>query len=561
MALAARSPLAAALVLAVSGAPAGPATAASPHLAKIPPRGPCQVIVNESNAATTLGRLEDPSTRVFCVEPGDYRSFGRIDLRASGTDASRRYFVLRTEDGLVNAVHRPERAIFESMRVSGSWWVVQGLTFQPRDPSTYAMLTISGGHHNVVDGNLVDASEQANAGGQAGIVIGAWNNEEPATHNVIQRNVVRNGNQSRSPADYPGIVVFGGLVTGSNQDFNVIADNEVYDWGDGVALAGGPCGVPTPGQPRGTVIDGNDLYITAAKRIDCNSGAPDPDGACSCAETGLDLKSVTGSDPEFWTRVTNNRLWGFRPVPLARSCGGSGTFGQAIAAGNNCAGHVLVAGNVVLDSPVGVAISGSNWIVAGNLFHEIRAVQADRPLLPVAIFELETASDLEIQFNTIVGVDNAYDDASMNTRTTCNAVIDDLGVNQYLAARGSGQVTEHNFLYESTTANFVGTTNQVFPVVTDSENTEFCFWRKRLTAPERVCIPLGRTTADSPHVGATPSCDSELGAEFGLAPLGYDSVQAVPEPGASARAAIALLGLVALAAWRGTARRCTPVAG
>ena len=47
---------------------------------------------------------------------------------------------------------------------------------------------------------------------------------------------------------------------------------------------------------------------------------------------------------------------------------------------------------------------------------------------------------------------------------------------------------------------------------------EFCFWRKLLTAPERVCIPNVVPSADSPHVDA---CDPSIGSRTGI---GVDDV-------------------------------------
>ncbi|MCI0633063.1 MAG: hypothetical protein L0206_03985, partial [Actinobacteria bacterium] len=334
--------------------------------------------------------------------------------------------------------------------------------------------------------------------------------------------------------------------------YNRIVDNEVYDWGDGIALAAGStCDVP--GNPHGSVIDGNDVYITGAKRISCVDGGADPNGDCSCSENGIDVKPDPGPDPALWTRITNNRVWGFRPLRQPSYCGGQGAYGQAITAGNSCAGHVLVAGNVVLDSTVGVAIGGSNWIVTGNLFHEIRTSTVDRPVVPVAVFEEGGASNLRIEFNTIVGVDNAYDDQSANTDTRCNAVVDDVNVDWYLGPRGANHLTEHNFLYhvERPWANFFGPTNETFPAAGASGNGQFCFPRKRLTGPETVCVPYARTTPASPHAMEDTSCDPDLLAPFGLAPISYGSIQAVPEPDLRAMASAVLL---AFDAWARRAR-------
>jgi hypothetical protein len=528
------------LGLALLAAGGRSALASSPYLVQTPEPGACDVIVNEANAGTTLAQLDDPAKRVFCVEAGDYRSAGALLLSASGAESSRRFLRFHATDGVRSAVHRSERAIFESIRVHGSWWVVQGISVQPVDPDTTWFFAIQGGDHNVLERSLVDGSEHANVLPQVGIYVGG-RGYDPGTHNVVQTNVVRSGNASRISMDYAGIVIPVGLAAGVDNDFNKILDNEVSDWGDGIALAGFSETCEDPGQPHGTVIDGNDVYITAAKRVDCVDGTPDPDGDCSCSENGIDVKPDPGADPEAWTRVTNNRLWGFRPT-RSPSCGGTGSHGQAIAAGNSCAGHVVVAGNVVLDSSGGITVAGQSWIVAGNLFHEVR-VPGDSTVGGTAVAPLRLASDLQVQFNTIVGVDKAYDDLSANTDTRCNVVVDNLALGGLGGTRGANHVTEHNFLYQSPAANFEGPTNETFATAEESEDTQYCFWRKRWTDPELVCVPFAKTMPESPHVAATPSCDADLGAPFGLGPISYDSIETVPEPGSTLLACSALLAL------------------
>jgi hypothetical protein len=489
----------------------------SSNLEVVPPAGACQVVVTPGNQATTLAQLNDAAKRVFCVEPGDYRGAGELLLTASGSSTARRYLRFHAPDPVPPALHQAVRAVFESIRIQGSWWVVQGLTLQPANPQTNWFLMIQGGDRNVIDRNLIDGSAQQNAGSQSGILIGSLLSN-PATYNSVQSNVVRSGNKSRLPIDYIGVNVSVSVYSGGNNDFNKIVDNEIYDWGDGIALtAGSDCSYL--GRPRGTLIDGNDVYVTPAKRADCDTGLPDPLGDCSCAENGIDVKPDPGSSSSYWTRITHNRLWGFRPT-ASPSCGGSGATGQAITAGNACAGHVFVAGNVILDSSAGISVLGTKWTIVGNLFDEIRVPTGSPVGSGMAILPL-TSSGLEVQFNTIVGVDSAYDDSSSSTDTRCNAILDDLAVNGAGATRGSNHSTRYNYLYDAPAANFIGSTNQSFATVGQSRNEDFCFWRRRWTGSEFVCIPFARTTPASPHLAAASSCETNLGSPFGYGPLGF----------------------------------------
>jgi hypothetical protein len=182
---------------------------------------------------------------------------------------------------------------------------------------------------------------------------------------------------------------------------------------------------------------------------------------------------------------------------------------------------VFLAGNVILDSTTGIVIDGPKWTVVGNLLHEIRQSPTARVTGGFAVHPLAGASGLEVQFNTIVGVDNAYDDASSSTDTRCNAVLDDVGVNGAGSLRGSNHSTRYNYLYEAPAANFVGTTNQAFASAGQSRNEEFCFWRRRWTGLQLACIPFGHTTSASPHRAAASSCETNLGSPFGFGPLGF----------------------------------------
>jgi hypothetical protein len=131
------------------------------------------------------------------------------------------------------------------------------------------------------------------------------------------------------------------------------------------------------------------------------------------------------------------------------------------------------------------------------------------------------ATGLEIQFNAAVDVDDAYDDSSANTDARCNVVIENLGLLGPGNPRGSKHLTRYNFLYDSPTTNFVGTTNQSLASAEASEGQDYCFWRKRWTGLELVCIPRGRTTVDSPHYAAVELCESDLGSPFGLGPISF----------------------------------------
>jgi hypothetical protein len=500
----------------------------SPYLEPVPDHGACDVVVTPSNYATTLAQysanphVNDPNRRVFCVEPGDYRGRGEVLLLTSGTAQRPRFLRFHAQDGVANAAQRSQRALFERINVSASWWVIQGLTILPRDPDTAAYLLVNGGDHNLIDGNVVDGAAHPNVRGVPAVAVKASTSGDPATHNTVQRNLIRNGNQRRLDVDYFGVLIGRGAVAGANNDGNYVLDNEIADWGDGVAVGSNTDECATPAVQHGTVIDGNDIYLTGAKRVDCASGAADPDGDCACAENGIDVKGDPGSSAGVWTRITRNRVWGYRPTSTAAACGGSGSTGQAISSGNQCAAHVLVARNVVMDSTVGIGFGGSDWIVAGNLVQGIRSADGTG-VTSLAIRAFPGTARLDAYFNTILNVDTAYDDGSDDADVRCNVVIDDDGVFGAGHPRGDAHVTRYNYLYDAPAGSFVGSSNRSFGTGSASNAGSYCFWRRRWSNPQQVCIPLASTTAASPHVAAAANCNASLAEPFGLGPIHWPS--------------------------------------
>lgn len=529
----------------------------SPHLVTVPDPV-CDLVVTPANAATTLTQLNAPELRVFCIDPGDYRSFAIPLLTASGTSANPRYLRFNGP-GAVKAFQRVPQAIFERIILSGSWWVVQGLSLRPQSASTSLILSLSGADHVVVDGNLIDAIEHPNGAVQNAINLQRISGPANATtDNTIQRNVIRNGDQSHLADDYTGILVSAGWLPGENNDDNRILDNEIADWGDGIALSGWTNDCSEAGVPRTTVIDGNDVYLTSAKYVDCITGDADPDGGCSCAENGIDLKADPGSsNPADWTRITRNRVWGYRSTTEAAVCGGSGALGQAIAAGNSCPGHVFVGRNLIGESNVGIDVGGHDWIVAGNFLHDIQPY--DGHIYGTLALLLGTAATaIDIQWNTIVSSMNAYDDRSSDTDTRCNAVLLSPEWIYGGQPRGANHVTEYNYLYESGYSNLIGPTNAIYPTALSSADQTLCYKRKRWTGEETVCIPYGATTSMSPHLQSEPFCDKTIGAAFGMPILGY---WANPSPVLGCGIGVELVAVLAAIGWVARSRASHSSAG
>jgi hypothetical protein len=519
----------AAVLVAVAPLPASPADFTdSPLTDQYPPAPPCDLLLTPSNISTTKRNLNDADKRVFCLAPGDYRVAGVQVLSASGNQNARRYLRFPTTDGYRNAAQRTQRAILESLRITGNWWVIEQVTIMPTlTAGTGSYVHIQGGDHNTLDGNLIDGGAHGNVSTTTGIKIGG-NYGDPATYNHVQGNVIRNGNMTRRDVDYFGVLVRPGDTPTEANDNNYILDNEISDWGDGVAIGGHTTDCSEPARQHGTVVDGNDIYLTSAKRANCATGAWDPNGECACAENAIDTKSDPGNPYSWWTQITNNRIWGYRPTPEggAATCGGSGSNGQAITGGNECAGHTLIARNMISDSVTGIQAVGPSWLIVGNLVHDIRAVSGG-VYWSAGINATPYGSDLRIEFNTIVDTDTAYDNSSSDTRTRCNVVVNDLDRMTTGQPQGANHLTLYNYLYDGSTSNFPSSSNVSFSSASASQNETYCYWRKRWTGKEQVCVPWAASTAMGPHVAALAQCDPwQWTSEFDLPPAPWVTAHA-----------------------------------
>lgn len=504
-------------------------------------------MVTPANATTTLALLDSPAYRVFCVSAGDYRAHGAITLDASGTPSSPRFLRFHGP-GAVKAFERAEQARFERITVRGSWWVLQGLTIAPTSSATERFLRVEGADHVVVDGNLFDGSAHPNGAHQTAVWVGGRDGD-PATDNTVQRNLIRDGDQSRLAGDYTGVLVRAAAKPGESNDRNRVLDNEIVDWGDGVAVGAGSDVCDPPGTPHGTIVDGNDIHVTPAKYVDCQTGTPSPEGDCACAENGVDVKARPSPWPADWTLVTRNRIWGFRPTTEAAVCGGSGAIGQAVTAGNVCPAYVVVAENAIADSTIGIDVAGEGWLVAGNLIHDIQASDG-RIYGTYGLLLTAEAAGVAVQWNTIVSALNAYDDRSSDTDTRCNAVIESPEWIGWGHPRGANHVTEYNFLYAAGWSNLTGPTNEIFSNALESANQTLCYERRRFTGVETVCVPHGATTGLSPHRAAAAHCDAAIAAPFGLPAIGWWT-----KPAPALRCGLGAELALALGALRVLARR------
>lgn len=124
---------------------------------------------------------------------------------------------------------------------------------------------------------------------------------------------------------------------------NKVLDCEIRNFNDGVQISENEDDAFVPVD--GTVIDGNDVYLTP-ERWRYENG-----GEYADAENAFDFKAGT-DDADSPILVTNNRCWGFRYTAPSIASQGKSSSGACVT--NHVASrNLLFANNIISDCPIG----------------------------------------------------------------------------------------------------------------------------------------------------------------------------------------------------------------
>lgn len=445
--------------------------------------------------------INDPALRVFCVEPGDYTGVGGIRLFADGAPGAERwirwYDPSASDDETTHPVHMDEadRAVVQQLRVGydddgAHHWRIDRLTVRGApwgNPITF------GSSNNVLNRLLVEQGQSHQISFSDG-----------ATDNTLQHSVVRR--TERVPdADRTCINLAGGQV-GTR-----IVANEIYDCaGDGIQFS--------PGTGYG-YVESNDIYLTDALYSDC-SGNLTPSGTCACAENAIDFKSPRDRawplDDHEWALILRNRMWGFRPTDSA--CGGTGSPGTAVAIGSgadNAVDFVLLRGNVIMDSPGGIALGVApvhHVSIIGNLLYDMtHAREGDYQ----GALTCGGDDQIEMYLNTIIDSNYWFRNGpgADENDVRCNIAIGN-GGRPFGVDWGTDSTADYNFFYDTDPYTTEDPDHDIVePTAAAAAHDPYCVEIKRLTGPETKCIEHGTPTPASPHWG---ECPDSLGSRAGI---------------------------------------------
>lgn len=327
-------------------------------------------------------------------------------------------------------------------------WVVHGLTLRdPQHDVANGCLHVLGQADRIVlDGNLIEDSSQ-----KYGVRI------RDSVDACVQNNVIRH----HTAADEDGVGI--NVIPYLRGAHNVrIVANEIYDWFDAIQTG------EQNGLPVSFTIDGNDLYVTPETYVkDPSTGL-----TYSCAENAIDIKAAGPAT----SRVTHNRMWGFRETPppeLYHLCGPgyrSGSAGDAIVVhygGTN----IKIEANTIGDSVHGLRASyrngGRNLAFNWNYVYGIPAADANIRFYSGAVLVVEDDVDV------------------ISNRFASSPLICPASSWPPISWNPGPPLLSGNALIGVTS---VGTCTQGINWPMSSPYT-YRYWRRRLTGPEQVTLP------------------------------------------------------------------------
>jgi hypothetical protein len=365
----------------------------------------------------------------------------------------------------------------------------------------------------------------ANTWNNAGVVI--RRQRDPAPTTPSGGNLIGNGDQTKLADDFFDVLIGSGHVaarptTSTGAMTTRSSTGRRRRARDHVELH--------RGAKSAGIIDGNDVHVTTAKRVDCTTVRRRT--RVLLLENGIGQKSEPQTAPD----AGHPPVWGYRPTTTAANCGGSGERTGAL--GQHLPGPTRSARNAstIRRSASGL---GAELDRDGNLLHDIRA--AGRSYLRRRLRRRPPAICGSVQHGV----------TARTTPTTTSRRRRTRAATWWSTTRRSGRrrlpraghSTECNYLI--TRRNELQRQHDEFySTEAESGDAPFCYWRRRWTALRRVCIPFAATTPTSAHYAATAECDADLGVPFGMESITF---VAAPEPGATALGVASLLAAAALA--------------
>lgn len=445
------------------------------------------------NTVEQLRFLSDSRYRVFCIEPGDYRSAGVQEIESvSGSSSSPRVIRL-----LGNSLVEPSAFAQAPLQLTprlpplyfrdSRHWVLDRLAFIDIDQkeSTFPLRFFA-------SSDIVLNSLRVQ-GNRLGIEF------HHLSHDIVLQNSLI-GDMDMDPVkgNDAVCVAFEGRYTDKGQDVEPVAihdikvvANEIYNCNDGVQLIWNEDAEHWP-DFAGTLIAANDIYIDERRLTDCK-GKLEPKGACACTENAVDIKAGSKSAAQPVV-IRHNRFYGWRKTDSICNKQAQ-SWGTAISVHFVAAQNLRIEQNLFWNVVSGVSITKKtrDVEVLDNLFH---TVPKAGPGNGVAIISYDTVSGVNISRNKVVQAHGWLSLLSTDTNLSCNVV------NQSGPAIGvlsADSFAADNSYYQHTTPRFSSTGDVEVSLATQSADQTLCTELRPLTGKTPVCLTAAISTSQSPH--------------------------------------------------------------
>ena len=464
-----------------------------------------------------LSQITNSNYRVFCIAPGDYRSYGLLSLPTTGgTEANPR--VIRFEssefadsDEIFQAnVSKLARMPAIDIRNTSNW-VIHRLAFMSLSDG-YMPMRLSGANNIVIDRIRLqynrngiefrhgthDSYLQNSFIGDQKVPQGSGNDGVCVAFMGHFRQHLLNGHIDY---DYP--------VSTTN---NSVVNNEIFNCNDGFQMVWMYHFNNLP-DFAGTVIAGNDIYVDSSVRTNCN-GVKSPNGDCAYTENPIDLKggSLDASNP---VKIFDNRMWGWRKTDSSYNPPAN-SWGSAIGGHYRANKNIEMYENVIWDVPSGISFSrGSNsLLIKDNIITQIRGEGPNNGIALIAVTDnvdlgtYNNVSDVTIERNHIIVSNDGSNTgaawssfSATNSSFSCNVVAN----GSWTSGNLPGSATGQNTYYNTNSGSLSRGTDTVQSSFNSANMGRLCFDTKRasITGGERVCLDDVLDTPNSSNACAS----------------------------------------------------------
>jgi len=453
---------------------------------ELPYRGFSEDEVKVIDEVSDWQAVNDPDYRIFYVHPGDYREAGRITLTASGKEGRPRWLIYRDPENPKDTTTHPyhmdkdRQVLIDHLELDGaSHWVVDRLRWHRMTR------VVNGSSHNIFNRCLalqIDTSR-----GRQCMVIRSNSN-----HNTVQNCVFAN-TPPMPGKDCCGIYI-------RNADYTHVVNNEIFNMpGDSIQTG------QARQHARGTVIQGNDLYVTPRIYTD-GEGNFTREGNYAASENAIDIKAHWQPYQEVapednWLIIENNRMWGFRRTDS--KAGSTGSGGTHVVIHYTTSSAVRVRNNVMFNGRMGLGVSKNEELKLGpishhdvhnNLFWDLQIGMKPRHIDQALYYR-----------NVLVDVDRwltmweSDDSKPRDNLITHNVIIDgeEKGVNPE-SLHDSNRIGANAFY--NTPSHFAQASQSIVkPTASAARHRPIELEVKRITDPTVITIPHARVTDQGPH--------------------------------------------------------------